>query len=240
MTVVAFYRRPGPEWVALATICAAWAVWWLAQLSTDLATRILGISAMAVAMMVPLAIPAARHVAENTLRRRRLEAVLAFLGAFASIWILVSLVATLVASVGGRALPVSPGPMILATVAAVAWHWTPSRRRALRACARSRPLPPDGWPARKACLAFGITVGGRCAVSCWPAMLLVMSAGAWHVLVALPVTVLLLAERSIPTVRRSRWIVPASMAAVGTMAVGLGPGETGPSVIAWLCQIPQP
>jgi predicted metal-binding membrane protein len=240
LTVVALRRRSGPERVALATICAAWAVWWLAQLSTDPATRILGISAMGVGMMVPLALPAARHVARNTLRRRRLEAVLTFLGAFASVWILVSLGAVLLASVGGQVSPISPGFLILATIATVAWHWTPWRRRALRACVRSRPLPPDGWPAREACLAFGITVGRRCAVSCWPAMLLVMSAGAWHLLVALPVTVLLLAERSIPTVRRSRWIVPASIAAVGTMAVVLGPGVTGPSVVAWLCQIPRP
>jgi predicted metal-binding membrane protein len=240
MTVVAVRRRLGPTWVAVAAIGVAWAVWWLAQLSTDLATRILGLSAMGVGMMLPFALPAARHVAQNTLRRRRAEAMLTFLGAFASVWIVVSLGAVLLASIVGRVVPVSPGLSILTTLATVVWHATPWRRRALRACARSRPLPPDGWPAREACLAFGITVGGRCAVTCWPAMLLVMSAGAWHVLVALPVTALLLAERSIPTVRRSRWIVPASIAAVGSMAVVLGPGLTGPSTIAWLCQIPQP
>ena len=240
MTVVAIRRRPGPEWITLASIGAAWAVWWLAQLSTELATRILGVAAMAVGMMLPLALPAARHVAQNTLRRRRLEAVLTFLGAFVSIWVLVSLGAALLASAVGWLLPVAPAPLILATIAAVVWHWTPWRRRALRACARSRPLPPDGWPAREACLAFGTSVGGRCAVSCWPAMLLVMRAGSWHLLVALPVTVVLLAERSIPTVRRSRWIVPASITAIGTMAVMLGPGATGPSVIARLCRIPRP
>jgi predicted metal-binding membrane protein len=239
MTVVAVRRRPWPEWVAVATIGAAWAIWWLAQVSTDLGTRIVGIAAMAVGMMVPLALPAARHVARNSLRRRRVEAVLAFLGAFASIWIVVALGVELLASVGGWLLPVSPEPLVLATGAAIAWHWTPWRRRALRACARSRPLPPEGWPAREACLAFGATVGGRCAVTCWPAMLLVMSAGAWHLVVALPVTVLLLAERSMPTVRRSRWIVPASIAAVGTGAAILGPGPAGPSVFAWLCQVPR-
>lgn len=240
MTAVALRRRPGPEWVALAAIGAAWAVLWLAQASTDLATRIVGIAAMAVGMMVPLALPAAHHIAQNSLRRRGLEAVLTFLGAFASIWVVVALGVELMASVGGWLLPVSQGPLILSTVAAIAWHWTPWRRRALRACARSRPLPPDGWPATKACLAFGIAFGARCATTCWPAMLLVMSAGTWHVLFALPVTVLLLAERSMPTVRRSRWIVPASIGAIGTTAAILGPSPASPSVIAWLCQIPQP
>lgn len=240
MTVVALRRRPGPEWAALAAISAAWVVWWLAELSTGLATRILGIAAMAVGMMLPLALPAVRHVAQNSLRRRRLEAMLTFIAAFVSVWVLVSLGAALLSSAVGWLLPVAQGPLILGTVAAIAWHRTPWRRRALRACARSRPLPPEGWPAREACLAFGVSVGGRCAVSCWPAMLLVVSAGAWHVLVALPVTVVLLAERSIPTVRRSHWVVPATIMAIGTMAVMLGPGATGPSVIAWLCQIPRP
>ncbi len=240
MTVVALRRVPGPEWVVVAPIGAAWAAWWLTQLSTDLATRVLGIAAMTVGMMVPLALPAARHVARNSLRRRRQEAVLTFLGAFAAIWVLVALGVELIAFIGGWLLPISQGPLLLATIAAITWHWTPWRRRALRACARSRPLPPDGRPAMEARLAFGIVFGARCATTCWPAMLLVMSAGAWHVLVALPMTVLLLAERSMPTVRRSRWIVPASIAVIGTTAAMLGPGPASPSVIAWLCQIPQP
>ena len=240
MTVVAVRRRRGLEWVVVAAIGSAWAVLWLVQFSTDLATRFLGIAAMTVGMMVPLALPAARHVAQNSLRRHRQEAVLTFLGAFAAIWILVALGAELVTVIGGRVLPVSQGTLMVATVAAIAWHWTPWRRRSLRACARSRPLPPDGWPATEARLAFGIEVGARCATTCWPAMLLVMSAGAWHVLVALPVAILLLAERTTPAVRRSRWIVPASIGAIGTTTAILGPGPAGPSVIAWLCQIPQP
>lgn len=240
MTIVALRRRPRVEWLALAMIGPAWALLWLAQYASDVATRILAVPAMAVAMMVPLALPAARHVAANSLRRRRGSAVLTFLLAFASVWILFGVGAELVASLGRSFLPFAVGPMVLATTAAVAWQWTPWKRRALQACARSRPLPPRGWPATEACLAFGMTVGRRCAASCWPAMLLVMSAGAWHAVVAVPMTVLLLAERSVPTVRRSRWIVPAAVAAIGTITAAMGPGATGPSAIAWLCRIPQP
>ena len=239
MTLVACRSRPGPEWAVAAAIGVAWSVLWLTQFSADLAARFVGIAAMTVGMMVPLALPAAGHVAQNSLRRQRREAVVTFLGAFAAIWILVALGAELVAVIVGWVLPVTQGSLIAATIAAIAWHWTPWRRRALRACARSRPLPPDGWSATEARLAFGVEFGARCATTCWPAMLLVMSAGTWHVLVALPLTVVLLAERSLPAVRRSRWIVPAAIGAIGMTAVILGPGPASTSVIAWLCQIPQ-
>src|SRR5688572_24233695 len=182
MTVVA-RRRSGLEWAVIAVIGSAWAVLWLAQFSTDLAMRALAITAMTVGMMVPLALPATRHVAQNSLRRHRPGAVLTFLAAFAAIWILLTLGAELMNIVGGRLLPVSRGSLILATVAAIAWHWTPWRRHALRACARSCPLPPHGWLATKARLAFGMSLGARCAMTCFPAMLLVMSVGTWHVLV---------------------------------------------------------
>jgi predicted metal-binding membrane protein len=198
---------------------------------------------MVVAMMTPLALPAARYVVSNSLRRRRRVAVVAFYVPFAALWIAVGLG---IDAVTAFALPLAPDRstlLLVTTAVAVAWQPTPWKRRAFRACARSRPLPPTGWRATKACLAFGLDVGARCAATCWPLMMLAASAGAWHGVVAVALTILLIEERSIPilspTRGRARWILPAAIGAIGLTTMLLGPGPDGASTAAWLCRLPQ-
>ena len=119
--------------------------------------------AMMAATMLPSALPVARHVAINSLRRRRARAVLLFsLGYLA--------VST---AFGAAALAVVPhsGSRTVLTVmllAAAGWQLTPWQRSALRGCHRTMPLPAAGWRADAAALRFGLGNGGYClGATCW-------------------------------------------------------------------------
>ena len=98
-------------------------------------------SLMVVAMMLPTALPAVRHVAANSLRRRRPGAMLTFAAAFVLIWVAFGVVLLLAApawsaldrtAVGAGALALPAGWQLTGT-SAVRW---PSHRPS--------PLPPTG------------------------------------------------------------------------------------------------
>jgi predicted metal-binding membrane protein len=131
---------------------------------------------MAVAMMLPTAMPAVRHVAVNSLYWRRRRAVLEFIAVYLGIWALFS------ALVLGAAISRAPAdsafvlPLVLAVAAL--WQLTPLKRRALRACHRPRPLPPYGWRATAGVARFGLGNGGACLASCWAMMLTMAVVGS--------------------------------------------------------------
>lgn len=133
---------------------------------------------MSAAMMVPVTLPAVRHVAYNSIRRRREWAMLVYLVAYLAIWVGFGVLA-----IGFmRLCSVDPGlanQLFVAAVLLIAAGWQLSRtkRRAILACRRTVPLPPQGWRADSGCLRLGLRQGRRCVVSCWPAML-VMAAVA--------------------------------------------------------------
>jgi predicted metal-binding membrane protein len=123
---------------------------------------------MSVATTTPLTLPAVRHVYGNSIRVRRQWASLLYLVAYTVIWLVFGAVALL--------LPlhtVAPQWIAVALlVVAGLWQLTRTKSRALRACRRTIPLPPQGRRADLACVRFGFQQGWRCLVSCWPLMLL--------------------------------------------------------------------
>jgi predicted metal-binding membrane protein len=126
-------------------------------------------SLMALAMMLPAALPAASHVAVNSLRRRRWRAVSEFLAGYLALWLGFGAVVLL----GLAALPTDRAVILLAAAlgVATAWEISPAKQWALRRCHRATPLPPSGWRASVGATRFGVFHGGACVASCWPLML---------------------------------------------------------------------
>ncbi len=126
-------------------------------------------SLMALAMMLPAALPAASHVAVNSLRRRRGRAVSEFLAGYLALWLGFGAVVLL-----GLAVLSTDRAVILFAAAlgvATAWEISPAKQWALRRCHRATPLPPSGWRASVGATRFGVFHGGACVASCWPLML---------------------------------------------------------------------
>lgn len=126
-------------------------------------------SLMVLAMMLPAALPAASHVALNSLRRRRGRAVSEFLLAYLLPWLGFGALALLALAL----LPVDRAAVLLAAALAAAtlWELSPGKRWALNRCHRTSPLPPYGWRASLGTARFGFLHGGACVASCWPLML---------------------------------------------------------------------
>jgi predicted metal-binding membrane protein len=149
----------------------------------SVAAQVPGWALMTLAMMLPVALPALRHVALNSIRRRRARAMAAFTVAYLAVWIAFGLVA--IAGFRVVALTVMLGPRVLLVLAlyfATAWQLTRTKRRAILACKRTVPLPPRGPRADVACARFGVVQALRCVRSCW-AMMLVMVVAGHHSLI---------------------------------------------------------
>lgn len=126
---------------------------------------------MSIAMMVPLTLPAVRHVAFNSLRARRTRAIGVYLGGFIAPWVAVGIAALALAGLLEGVVGLdSRGLFVAALAIAAVWQLTPIKRRALYACRRTVPLPPLGRRADAACARFGLLQGGRCVLVCGPLM----------------------------------------------------------------------
>ncbi|MGH3697309.1 MAG: DUF2182 domain-containing protein [Pseudonocardiaceae bacterium] len=125
---------------------------------------------MCLAMMVPAALPAVRHVGTNSLRWRQQRAIAEFLAGYLGVWVVFG-VATLsaLALLHGRV----PSDVVLAAAlgAAAGWQLLPYQRYFLRACHRTVPLPPRGWRAAAGCVHFGFRHGRACLGVCGPIMI---------------------------------------------------------------------
>lgn len=178
---------------------------------------------MAVAMMAPTAMPAVRHTALTSLYWRRRRASLEFLVVFLGLWTAFSVLA-----LGPlTTLDLAGSPLALpATLAAAAlWQLTPLKLRALRACHRSRPLPPRGWRASLGVADFALYNGAACLASCWAMMVAAAVSGPgrllWMGAITAAITVEKLDERPRTASRRLAALLAA--AAVGVaLAVLLG------------------
>lgn len=173
---------------------------------------------MTVAMMVPTAMPAIRHVAVNSLYWRRRRAVLEFLAVYVGIWVTFSLlVLGTLSSWGSAASPAAP---VAALGVAVLWQLTPVKRWALLACHRARPLPPRGLRATLGVADFGFRNGIACLASCWAMMLTTAFVGLPRLLWMAALTGLIATERmSLKPRRASRRIGAALGAATIAAAV---------------------
>jgi predicted metal-binding membrane protein len=212
-----------PEWpvALLAGIC--WLLLALLSLQGDgshashhapvasmLAPAVLGSwMLMSFAMMVPATLPAVRHVAFNSIATRRARAMTVYVASYLAVWGLFGAMAfTLIASI--RPLLLASGNRVtLAIVLAIAagWQLTRIKRRAIVACKRTVPLPPDGLPADRACARFGVLQAWRCLLACWPLMLLMAALPHPHPLLPMiALTLLVLVEERAPN--RDRLILP--------------------------------
>jgi len=174
---------------------------------------------MAVAMMVPTAMPAVRHVSVNSIYWRRRRAAVEFLVVFVGIWVAFNLL-VLGALVAWAPIG-SPAAPALALGLAALWQLTPLKQRALRACHRSRPLPPRGWRAFAGVADFGLHNGLACLASCWAMMLTTAVVGLPRLAWMAALTVLIALERINLRPRRSARRVGALLAAAAVVAAAL-------------------
>ena len=169
---------------------------------------------MAVAMMLPGALPALSHVSTHSFRRRRGRAMTLFAVAYIGVWTMFGAVAL----VGAGALPASPGVELgLALMVAVAWELTGYKRRALRDCHRGVPLPPRGWAANAGVARFALVNVGACVRACWPVMLAMAFVPGSQMWIWMPaLTGLMWAEK---LASRPRWATRVVAAALTVAAV---------------------
>jgi predicted metal-binding membrane protein len=173
---------------------------------------------MTVAMMGPAALAGIRHTGLNSLRWRRGRAMTGFAAAYLAVWAAFGVLA-----LAAAALPRVPGPAALAAVLAVAaaWQLSPAKRRCLRACHRSVPLPPRGWRAEWGSLRFGLRNGAACLGSCWCLMLVMVAAPAGQLLWMAGLAGAVTAERLAPRPRAvTRFVaVACAFAALAVLAM---------------------
>jgi predicted metal-binding membrane protein len=176
---------------------------------------------MTVAMMGPAALAGIRHVGLNSLRWRRGRAMAEFAAAYLAVWTSFGLFALAVAAL----VPGVPGAMALGVVlaAAAGWQLTPLKRRWLRDCHRSVPLPPHGWKAEQAALRFGLRNGATCLGSGWCLMLVMAVAPGGHIVWTVALAGVVTTERLLERPRRVTRLASAALgiAAVGAVAAAL-------------------
>jgi predicted metal-binding membrane protein len=172
---------------------------------------------MTVAMMGPAALMALRHTAANSLVWRRGRAMLEFSAAYVATWMLFGIAALAVA----ERLSMSRWTAMAVTLAAAAvWQLSPAKRRALRACHRSVPLPPRGWRAELGAVRFGLRHGLACVGSCWCVMLAMAMEPGGHVLWMLPLTGALTAERLLERPLRATRVAAAALTVGAVLSAG--------------------
>jgi predicted metal-binding membrane protein len=212
--------------VVWGTLVGAWPLWVV----------------MSVAMMAPAAMPAVRHVADNSFRWRRHRAVATFLCFYEATWAVFGLVALTGMTVWnltvGPRLSGPDVPLFATLVVAVTWQLTPWKRRQLRGCRKSIPLAPRGWKAFRSCARFGTRYGIRCIGSCWAVMLVMVAATADHLWWTVALTIAIVAERSVTFLRQRPQVL--ALAGVGVAAVLAFTGSSGGAGqgSGWFCTLP--
>jgi predicted metal-binding membrane protein len=195
-----------PEWLVAVAAAAAW----IALLSgvglhhmqlgahhspLGVIAGLPGWSLMVVAMMVPVTLPAVRHVGLNSMRHRRQRAMALYTVVFVGIWVLFGVTALATEhllsfhlGLGDRLL------LAVALAAAAGWQLTRAKRRALFACGRTVPLPPVGRRADAGCVRFALLHARRCIQSCWAIMFVMVVVGHSSLIWMLALTGIVVAE----------------------------------------------
>jgi hypothetical protein len=157
---------------------------------------------MCAAMTLPGVLPAAQHVATNTLRRRRSATVGVFMAMYLLVWLAaMAALELLLIPLGG-----APGDTMfsVALASAALYELTPMKRWALNRCHRSWPLAPTGSRNVTATARFAwINVSG-CVASCGPSMIAMLAAPVARPLVMFSLAVTMTYERLARRPRRER------------------------------------
>ncbi len=176
---------------------------------------------MCVAMMLPLALPPARHVGLNSPHRHRFVGVVLFTTAFLVPWVVLGavLLPLSVIALSGGATGAGLGAVLLAVAAG--WQLSPWKRQAVLSCSRSVPLAPFGLRAVSSRVEFGVRQSLRCMAACWPLMALMVALphGTGGLLAMGVVTVAMVAEMR---ARRRRQLIPRLAAPMAVAALVTG------------------
>ncbi|WP_051782152.1 MULTISPECIES: DUF2182 domain-containing protein [unclassified Streptomyces] len=174
---------------------------------------------MCVAMMLPAVVPALVHVGTNSLRWRRQRAMATFAAVHLAVWIGYGVLLLTAAPLRAR-LP-DDVALACALALAAAWQLTVHKRRALRDCHRSSPLPPSGRRAVAGTVRFGLRQGGACLRSCWALMLVmdVASGRSGMLLWTALLTGIVMTERLARKPRRPTQLAAAVLAAAAVAVV---------------------
>lgn len=171
---------------------------------------------MATAMMVPAGMPGVNHVGSKSLFWRRRRATAEFLAVFLGLWIAFG--AIVLGPLSSWAPASSHYGLAAALALAALWQLTPLKLRAMRACHRSRPLPPRGWRASAGVADFALHNGSACIASCWAMMLAASLAGPgtllWMGAMTGVMTAEKLAEKPLRTSRRVAALLTAAACGV--------------------------
>jgi predicted metal-binding membrane protein len=177
---------------------------------------------MTVVMMGPVALAGIRHTGRNSLQWRRGRAMAEFAAAYLAVWTAFGAVALAVTA----RLSLLSGTAGLGAVLTLAagWQLSPLKRRCLRNCHRSVPLPLHGWPAERGAVVFGLRHGASCLGTCWCLMLVMVVTPGWHLLWTLALSAAIAVERWAQHPRSASRFVAAGLAsaAAGTLALALG------------------
>jgi predicted metal-binding membrane protein len=131
---------------------------------------------MALAMTGPLFGGPLHHLWHRSLARHRVRNIVLFISTYIAIWCLVYVLFTMVlVSIGAslsRTLPV----LVLTTAIAIAWQFSPHKRKALLRCHLRPPLSVFGYRAWLDPIWFAVRRGAWCVLSCWALMLVPFAA----------------------------------------------------------------
>jgi len=178
---------------------------------------------MICAMMLPLALPALRHVAANSLRWRRRRAMVAFIAAYVSCWVLAGLSAMgvwliLRSSSSGSAAHIAGVGLLACAV----WQIIPAKQAALRDCHRSSPLPAQGRAATVGVARFAVRHGFACVRSCGPLMLALVFVPAYPAMAMVSAAAVLGFERRAQRPRRAARRVAWVLVLCGVLVAVIG------------------
>lgn len=174
---------------------------------------------MTVAMMGPAALAGIRHTGLNSLSWRRYRAMGEFSAGYFIVWAAFGLLSLAALAAVPRAVGWSGAAAALAV--AGLWELTPMKRRSLRECHRSVPLPPRGWRAEVAAIRFGLRNGSACLGSCWCLMLAMTVFPAHYVLATVLLTVVSTAERLVERPRRATRLAAVSFGVLALAAFAI-------------------
>ncbi|MGV9713749.1 copper chaperone [Gordonia sp. NPDC003424] len=193
-------------------------------------THVVGLLAM-LAVMTPLVASDARYTALRAPSGYRRRVPGWVLTGWAVGWVpLLASTAVVTAVLGLAVERVAFGEallLIVFTVAAVVWQWTPRKRLSLARCHRVLAPPLARHRARITCLRYGVGLGNECGISCAP-MMMVMMIAAHSVYVVAPLTALAWYERRRrPHHDPGRLMTSVILALVGGIAAGAACASLG-------------
>lgn len=218
--------------LCLTSDCAAsWHPDWSALTASSLA----GVAAMwlvmAVAMMLPTALPMIRAYRTLSARSGRNGAgsLWVMVAGYLTVWSLFALAATALQAAASRAglmsegmISTSPGLTASLLILAGLYQFTPSKTHCIGKCrAPARELTHNWRPGLAGSYRMGLRQGEHCLCSCWALMLLTVSAGTMNLVWMLLATALMLTEK-LP--RLGPFLSPrlgAGLLAAGGGALGL-------------------